>query len=801
MATFNHACQVLEFRALLDVIAAAAASAAGRDWVAALQPFESENQVGARRALVAAVMGLRTAGTPAPQPGFRPIDDLLRSVLPEGAILVGEELLQCREFLDAAGAVAEFARRRAPATGALGELLAGIDPLPSLGQRLHRALDGQGQLLDNASPALQELRRQIHALEGKIQRQIEGILRRVEQAGVLQENFTTLRNNRYVIPVRREGRGRVPGVVHDHSDSGHTLFVEPAETLPLGNELADLRLEERDECRRILAQLSTLVREQAEDLRRDQEILAELDGLGAIASWAAGAGCVLPRFGQRLEMRGAAHPLLLHQFSRDGREHELVRLDVVLPAQTRVLLITGPNSGGKTAALKAVGLLALAAQAGLPVPVLPDSEFIFFRQVFADIGDEQSLAANLSTFTAHLAQARFILGEVRNGRSLVLFDEIGAGTDPLEGGALACAVLEELAAAGGLTIASTHLSAIKSFVHEREGMVSAAVRFNLDTLMPEYALEIGRPGASHALTIAARVGLPERVLEAARQLLSSDCLRLENMLAHIEEAQREVALREREIQETVRGLAGERDQVRDELRQLRDERRRLMHEAYEQASGLVENTRREMDGLLTTARRAGDASEQRERMKSARNDAAARERKLREAAAETQPKPARPLRVERLVVGEEVWVEKLRTNARVVAVSGDRKTVTVAAGALRFAVAAREIGWRDREAAESARPERLAESRPLASEQVAVELVLIGKTIDEALPVLDHYLDRAALARLPELRIVHGFGTGRLQQAVHAFLKKHALVARFRLGQGGADPGGGGVTLVELKRS
>ena len=809
---FSHACEVLEFRALLDAVASPAASAAGRNWVSARQPAGNLAEATALHPLIAAVMSLSRAGTPLPQPHFREMDDVLAAVLPEGAILVGEDLLLCRDFLDAVRPVAEFAKRgaarraerdnnplAAAAAGPLRELLAELDPLPALHQTLQQALDNQGQLLDDASPALRELRGQMHSLEARIQRQLEGILRRAEQAGVLQENFTTLRNNRYVIPLRREGKGRVPGVVHDHSDSGHTLFVEPAETLPLGNELADLRLEERDECRRLLAQLSARVREQAAVLSRDQEILAEIDGLCAIASWAEECDCVLPRFGARLELLGAAHPLLLQQFRRSGQESALVRLDVALPPQTRVLLISGPNSGGKTAALKTVGLLALAAQAGLPVPVLPQSEFIFFEQIFADIGDEQSLAANLSTFTAHLTRLRSILCEARRGRTLVLLDEIGVGTDPLEGGALACAALGALAETGGLTLASTHLSAIKSFVHGREGMLSAGVRFNPVTLAPEYALEIGHPGASHALTIAARVGLPEEILAAARELLSSDYLRLESMLAHIADAQREVSQKEREIQETVRGLAGERDQVRDELRKLREERRGLLHEAYEQASGLVENARREMDRLLATIRSAEDAEDRRAKAKAALSGAAAREAKLREAAAETQPKPAHPLRADRLVPGQEVWVEKLHANARVIAVAANRKTVTVSTGALRFAVSAREIGRRDGEAAE-ARPAPLRESRPRATERVGTELMLIGKTVDEALPVLDQYLDRAALAGLPALRLVHGYGTGRLQRAVHAFLKEHPLVARFRLGQGGTDPGGGGVTLVELKR-
>lgn len=811
--TLTHACQVLEFDALLALIAGYAAGELGRARVLRWRPEARAEDAVAGHPLLAELLALHQAGHTVPQPQVPPLDPLLRSVAPEGAVVPGEELVACRSFLDVVLRLRAFAERLATgevrdvlaacrppgAPSCLRQILAQLESLPDLHRSLQRALDERGQVLDDASPRLRELRRDCRVLESRIQRQLEQILRRVEADDVLRESYVTFRNGRLVIPVKREARNRLTGVIHDHSDTGHTLFVEPAETLPLGNELSDLRLEERDEVRRILAQLCTAVRQHSDVLRGSQDRLATWDAAVAVARWAQENDCVLPRFARRLQLRRARHPLLLHRMRREGRANALVPVDVALAPEVRVLLVTGPNSGGKTAVLKTVGLLTLAAQAGLPVPVAADSDFRFFEQVFADIGDEQSLLSDLSTFTGHLTRIREILAQVTRGVSLVLLDEVGAGTDPLEGGALACAVLSRLAGEAGVTLATTHLGAVKTYVHEQEHMVNAAVRFNPDTLTPEYTLEVGHPGPSQALAIAARVGLPAEVIAAARGMLSSDYLRLENMLSHIEEDERQASQREQEIEETARGLAGERERLREELARLKAERRRLLHEAYTQADGIVQNARREMERLLQEVRVAESADAQRERARQLRERVAERERHLAEGRADTAPRPLQPLPLTAVRPGQEVWVERLRGNARVVSVAPDQDRVTVQVGALRFDVASRDIGRRDESAGTSA-PAPLPETRPRTAEAVAPELMLVGKRVDEALPVLDRFLDRAAVARLPEVRIVHGFGTGRLQEAVHGFLKGNPLVARFRLGRATIDPGGAGVTWVDLRR-
>ena len=795
---FTHACDVLELTPLLALIGSYTTSDLGRARIQALQPTVDPDWISARQQLLADVFRLREQGSPLLHPGFRDLTPLLFRAQPDGAILGGDELCLVRGFLDAVEALAEFADHAIPPQCALGRRLGRIDRQPALQRALQTALDEHGELRDQASPLLGQLRRQSRALEARIQRQLERLLGDLQATGAIQEEFVTSRNGRYVIPVKREGRGRVSGVVHDHSDSGRTLFLEPELTLASGNELADLRLQERDEGRRILAELTAEVRANATALADDQEALVEADLLAAIGAWAGDYDAVLPRFGQTLVLRSGRHPLLERQFRLAGRAAELVALDLVLPPEARVLLITGPNSGGKTAVLKAVGLLTLMAQAGLPVPIDPTSELVCFDQIFADIGDEQSLARNLSTFTGHLTRIRDVLAALPAGRSaLVLLDEIGTGTDPLEGGALACAVLDALAQSGAVTLATSHLGAVKTYVHEQDRMVNAAVRFNPETLAPEYALELGRPGASQALTIAARLGFPPAVLQRASEFLSSDHLRLESMLLHIEEAQRRVEQQEREIQSVVQGLAGDREKVRAELEQLNRERKRLLHEAYQQAAGIVENARREMDRLSAVARAAHPEWPSATTGEQVKKELRRQEQTLAAGSAATAATPAQPLPAGTLRPGQRVWVEKLQGNATILAVDAERGVAIVEVGALRFTVATREIGRSVATNAPEVLP--LRESRPRV-DVVKIELLLIGKRVADALPEVDRFLNRAAVAGLPEVRVVHGFGTGRLQQALHDYLAQHPLVAGFRLG-GGQDPGGAGATRVAIKQT
>ncbi len=797
----DHALDVLEYNDLLQCIAARTQTELGRNAILSMRPKRDLAAITANHGLYENCMELLNDGLRTPPLAFESITDVLRRAAPEAAVLAGDELVLCLRLIDRAADVGEYLDRdECRKYPYLERLAQRLDPLSQLSADLRQALDDEGHVADSASPELRELRRRARTLEHRIRKNLEHLFHVPEMENVLQERFMTVRNGRFVIPVRREAKGDLSGVIHDHSNSGQTVFIEPTATLEVGNELADTRLHEKDEVVRILARLSLQVRLNREALDRNQWVLGELDAALAVGAWAVDYNCSLPRFENRLQLFRARHPLLASQFRNTGRN--VVPLDITFAPEARAMVITGSNTGGKTVALKTVGLIALAAQSGLPVPVDSRSRQPLFENVFADIGDEQSLSASLSTFSGHISHMTAILqeaGKGKKGPTLVLLDELGAGTDPLEGGALACAILLALVKKKNTVIATTHLGVVKSLAHERNDMTNAAVRFNIDTLVPEYTLDIGRPGSSHALQIARRLGMPDRVLDAAEDMLSGDHLRLESMLAQMEEEQRQLAAREKDARGAMKQLSRDRDELHAELETLRRERKRLMHEAYQQASGVVQNTRRQMEHMLRDLKTADDARQAADVARTARKALAKKREKLVKSIEETAARPDNPVAAADVTVGQTVWVEKLRGEGRVIAIDRGGKKVTVDVGGLRFSVPARELGAAA--AAETpAAPPVVKVSRPRPVGQVSTELNLVGKRVAEAEMLLDAFINQALLAGLQQIRVVHGFGTGRLRKGVHAWLSRCKPVAGYRLGKHGEDPGGAGVTLVSLTK-
>jgi len=794
-----HALTVIEFPVFLDELASLAQTSLGAARLRALQPIHDIDSIVARRRPYQDTMRLYSAGNTPPGLAFDDVSDILRQLAPLGAAVGGDELVRCRGLLDACADAKSFLLseicRELPTLHAWGQEL---QDAPDVRQALHRALDNEGLVLDSASALLADLRRRGRSLERRLQETLDNMTRQTELEGVVRDKYVTVRNGRFVIPVRREQRGSLPGVVHDHSNSGQTIFVEPSATLPMGNELADARLRERDEILRILHELSARIRVLIPALRGNTEVLSELDVALAVGRWAARDSCQIPRFGTRLKLVSGRHPLLEKQLRSEGRGGQLVPLNLALDKGTRVLVVTGSNTGGKTVVLKTVGLLTVAAQCGLPVPVGDGTELELFEELFADIGDEQSLAASLSTFSGHLNQIGRILGGAGKGRCLVLLDELGAGTDPLEGGALACAVLDSLSKYDALTLATTHLGVVKTFAHDRDQMVNAAVAFDLETLQPEYALEVGRPGASHALQIARRLGLPQAVMDQAEAFLSSDHLRLESMLATIEEDQRRIATQEKEVADAHERMVADRDGIRSELDGLRGERRKLLHDAHQQAAGIVENTRREMDQQMREFRRQLTDQKEGERVvAAAREKLRAKGEKLADGARRTAAKPSKPVRSDRIQVGDTVKIPRLNGQGEVAELLDGGKKVAVMISGLRFTVAAKELELADA-------PTELAKtsvkvSRARVVGRTSSELVLVGSRVDEAVDRLDVFLSHAMLANLEQVRVVHGFGTGALRRGVHEWLRQQRSVASFRIGKHQVDPGGAGVTIVTLR--
>ena len=800
----SHSLNVLEYDRVLALIAGQVQSPLGRKLVLALRPMRSLEQICRKHPLYADLFSLQETTLSLPSLCSEDLSEALQRVSPKDAVLSIEELLLCRAQLDAVRQLCRFRQNREMAElVSLSTLLQGFEPCDELSRRLQACLEEDGSVPDSASGELQMLRRQIRALQRKLQNSLESLLKQPELEDAWQERFVTMRNGRYVLPLRREAKAMLPGLVHDQSNSGQTLFLEPAASLAMGNELASLKLQERDELRRILAELSALLRAHLPHFKRNQETLAELDAAAAITRWARLYDCRLPKFGPELKLRRLRHPLLLAQFKEEGGQRQVVPLDLELPRNCSSLLITGSNTGGKTVALKTVGLLSLLAQSGLPLPADPESRFVVFEQVFADIGDEQSLQASLSTFSAHIGNiARIIKGSAKS-RSLVLLDELGSGTDPLEGGAIACGILQELSQNRSLCIATTHLGMVKNFVHSKPNMLNAAVRFNVDSLEPDYALDIGRPGASHALLIAKRLGLPQSLLENAQSMLSGEQLRLEEVLLKLETQQQKLSSRAEEAKKARDQLLRDKQALQEELNSLRKERKKLMREAYQQAEALVANSRAELERSIAKVRENAPAGKEKDSpafqqsVRQARDLLADKEKKLHEGMRRSRERPARPLQAQDLRPGQRVWVEKLQAHGNIRTVTANQQKAEVLIDGISFDMPASDL-QRAKTAAALPQPAVVKLSLPRYQGQTSHELNLVGLRVHEAIEKLESYLHDCLLAGLHELRIVHGFGSGRLREGIHQWLRSQSMVHSYRPGKDHQDCGGAGVTIVTL---
>ncbi|NMA42374.1 MAG: endonuclease MutS2 [Oligosphaeraceae bacterium] len=800
----SHSLKVLEYDRVLALIAARTQNVLGRKLVLAMRPMRRYAQICSKHSLYADLFGLQQSTLSLPPLFSEDLSEALQRVSPKDAVLSIEELLLCRGQLDVVQQLCQLCRNpEMQQFETLSALLLRFEPCDVLSRRLHACLKEDGDVPDSASSELQMLRREIRALQKKLQNSLEALLKDPALEDVLQERFVTVRNGRYVLPVRREARSMLPGLVHDQSNSGQTLFLEPASSLNMGNELAGLKLQERDEVRRILAELSAMLRSHLEHFKQNQQNLAELDAAAAITRWALLYDCELPKFGPELKLRQLRHPLLLAQFREEGAQRRVVPLDLELPKHCRCLLITGSNTGGKTVALKAVGLLSLLAQAGLPVPANSESSFVIFDQVFADIGDEQSLQASLSTFSAHISNIARIIKGSAEGRCLVLLDELGSGTDPIEGGAIACGILQELSQGNGLCIATTHLGMVKNFVHGKPNMLNAAVRFNVDSLKPEYALDIGRPGASHAMLIAKRLGLPDSLLENAQSMLSSEQLRLEEVLLKLETQQQALSSRAEEAKRARDQLLRDKKTLQTELDSLRKERKKLMREAYQQAEGLVANSRAELERSIARVRANAPGGNEknnaafRQAVRQARDLIADKEEKLQEGMRRSRERPTRPLAAKDLHPGQRVWVEKLQAHGNIQAVSANKQKIDVLVDGISFNVLASDLqGAKTAEA--PARPAPVKLNLPRYEGQTSHEINLVGLRVHEALEKLEQYLHDCLLARLQEVRVVHGHGSGRLRDGIRSWLRTQSMVSSYRPGKDHQDIGGTGVTVVTL---
>lgn len=706
----------------------------------------------------------------------------------KGGSLSPKSLLQVAGCLAASRGVRSALVNKRENTPLLTAMAEEITNLQKIEQAITDAILTEDEIADRASSELFNIRRQMRLAGEKVREKLNNMIRSTSFSKYLQDPIVTMRNDRYVLPVKQEYRGAVPGLVHDQSSSGATLFIEPMAVVEINNQLKQWVVKEQEEIKRILAELSAMVGPEKETISHNIHILQELDFIFAKGSLSRQMNGTMPEINQNgyIKIRQGRHPLI------DPKK--VVPISLWMGEEFTTLVITGPNTGGKTVTLKTVGLFTLMMQSGLHLPADPGTQMSVFNQVFADIGDEQSIEQSLSTFSSHMTNIVNIMQHVTE-RDLVLFDELGAGTDPTEGAALAQSILEKLLKRKVRTLATTHYSELKAFALSTEGVENASVEFNVETLRPTYRLSIGIPGKSNAFEISRKLGLGEDIIDTAKELLSQDTIRFEDVIAnaqyHQQIAEKEHSLAQEARQETIR-LRDEAEKLRKELEQKREEN---LRKAREEAKRIVLNAKRESEGIISDLKKLrsqGQSLAEHEILK-LRKGLQTQEDSLYEGLAKPAELVGTPPKD--LKMGEEVMIVHLKTKATVLTPPDTKGDVQVQAGIMKMKVPVTQL--RRTQEKTPAKSSQVRAFTQTAQRTVSMELDVRGKAVDEAIVEIDQYLDEAVLASMGEVSIIHGKGTGILRAGIHQHLKKHPHVKGYRLGIFGE--GEDGVTVVTLK--
>jgi len=650
-------------------------------------------------------------------------------------------------------------------------------------------IDDQANVMDSASNELASIRRELRTGEARVREKLEQMIRSSSVQKMLQDAIVTIRGDRYVIPVKQEYRAHFGGIVHDQSGSGATLFIEPEAIVTLNNKLRELKVSETREIEKILQRLTAHTAEYADELLLDLDVLGLLDFTFAKARLAHIMKATLPRMNDRgfIKLRRGRHPLIA--------EDKVVPTDVELGNSYSSIIVTGPNTGGKTVSLKTIGLLSIMAMSGLFVPAEDGSQLCVFDAIYADIGDEQSIEQNLSTFSSHLTNIIRILKNM-TPKSLILLDELGAGTDPAEGSALAIAILEHMHKMGCRIVATTHYSELKAYAYNRKGVINASMEFDVQTLSPTYRLLVGVPGRSNAFAIAERLGLQRAIIDHARGEVSEEDLRVENMIASLEE-DRLGAEAERQTAEALRKeIEVQRERYEEERLKFEAQRDKLLLKAQEEAREAVLKAKREADEIVADLRKL--ALEEGASVKEHKLIAA--KRKLDEAVPElhkpTKDKKAKVAKAQQIGPGDEVMVYSLNQRGHVVELNG--KDALVQLGIMKMKVAQSDLELvKSAENVKTQQPKQAASLKRTRDENVRMELDLRGANLEEAIVDVDRFLDESFLGGLGQVYIIHGKGTGVLRSGISEFLRRHKHVKSYRLGNYGE--GGTGVTVAELK--
>lgn len=786
----------LEYYKILDMLAGYASCEETRKRALALTPITDAAEIEHLQQTTSDALSRLYKGSGISFAGIHNVNASLKR-LDIGGSLNTTELLHICSLLEVAKRAKAYDRsdRADDKTDSLSPLFSQIEPLSPLLDEIKRCVIGEDEIADDASPALFKIRKSIRGMNDRIHAQLTNLMNNTTTRNYLQDAVITMRDGRYCLPVKAEAKTSVPGMVHDQSSSGSTLFIEPMAVVNLNNELRELFLKEQDEINVILADLSNRVAENANGIRQDYSVLAELDFIFAKAQLAKSYNGVAPIFNEegRIHIRKGRHPLL------DTKK--VVPIDVRLGEDFRQLIVTGPNTGGKTVSLKTVGLLTLMGQSGLHIPAADRSELAIFHEIFADIGDEQSIEQSLSTFSSHMTNIVKILDQA-DDRSLCLFDELCAGTDPTEGAALAISILHKLHQYGATTMATTHYSELKVYALSTPGVENACCEFNVETLSPTYRLLIGIPGKSNAFAISSKLGLAANIIDDAKSRLSDKDVDFEDMLANleasritIEKEQLEIKKYKAEVENLKKKLTDKNEKLdarRDEiLRKANEEAVQILKEAKDLADETIRNFNKYGQGQAPMSKMEKERSKVRDKMNKSEKNLSMKKKEM------INHKVPKKLRI-----GDSVKVLSMNLKGTVHTLPNAKGDLYVQMGILRSLVNINDLVLIDDESTSPIAKKYGGGSssgkiKMSKSASVSTEINLIGMTVDEAIAHLDKYLDDAYIAHLPSVRIVHGKGTGALRSAVHAHLKRQKYVKSFRLGEAGE--GDAGVTIAEFE--
>lgn len=790
----EKALKILEYYKIIELLEGFATSRMGKEMCRHLTPSDDLAEIEVMQQETADALSRVYQKGSLSFGGVKDIRGSLKRLEIGGTLGTGE-LLDIAGLLENAGRAKAYSRRDTEDEN--GDSLDGmfeiLEPLTPLSTEIRRCILSPEEIADDASPGLRQVRRSMKGINEKIHSQLASYISGSART-YLQDGVITMRNGRYCIPVKSEYKGQVPGMIHDQSSTGSTVFVEPMAVVKLNNDLRELEAKEQAEIEIVLSNLSQTAAESLEMIQDDLKILAQLDFIFARALLAKSQNATEPKFNTQgiIDLKKARHPLI--------EKHQVVPIDIRLGETFDLLVVTGPNTGGKTVSLKTVGLLTLMGQSGLHIPAFDNSRLSVFREVYADIGDEQSIEQSLSTFSSHMTNVvRFL--EKADRDSLVLFDELGAGTDPTEGAALAIAILSHLHSQGVRTMATTHYSELKVYALSTQGVENASCEFDVETLRPTYRLLIGVPGKSNAFAISSKLGLPDYIIEKAKEQISQEDESFEDVLTSLEESRKTIESEQEEIEkykEEVKNLKARLEAKEDRLDQQKE---KILRNANEEAHRILREAKEYADQTMKIFNKAGketlsakELEAQREKLRKQVNDTG------KKIALKTPEKKKSSLTPKDISLGDNVRVLSLNVKGTISSKPDAKGMVYVQMGILRSKVALSDLELIDEPVitGPSLQKTGAGKIRMNKSASVRAEINLLGKTVDEAVAELDKYLDDAYLAHLSSVRVVHGKGTGALRKGVHNYLKRLKYVDNFHLAEFGE--GDAGVTIVEFKK-